>query len=222
MALTDWNAPAFEPARDFAGAQSDALPRTALARLPGLYREQSQDLALQLFLARSPLACIALLLAGAAALLLSGTSLKAGFGWSALVLVGVTAMVRNFIRGAARSLRRVPLQEAAHDLRVLLLYSGVAWAGGAFLLMPDLPNPALPVSFAVAPCLAVALILKDAKGALAFTAPVIMGVAGAAILGAWPLDIWVAIAILAAGFGIILLPALQQADKNPPPGLALR
>lgn len=212
MALTDWNAsaPAFDPPR------RGALPREALARLPGLYREQAQDLAQSRFLARSPLACMILLLAGALALLATGTSLKAGFGWSVLILIGITAMVRNFIRGAARSLRRVPLAEAAHDLRVLLLYSGTAWAGGAFLLMPESPAPALAFGFATGPAAGLALILKDAKGVLAFTAPVILGVAGAAILGAWPWDIWVAIAILAAGFGIILLPALQQGEETPP------
>jgi len=204
MALTDWNGsvPAFDPARDVAAS----IPHDALARLPGLTRELSRDLALQRFLARSPVACVALMLAGAAALLLAGPSLKAGFGWSVLLLTGITAMVRNFIRGAARSLRRVPLQEAAHDLRALLLYSGVAWASGAYVLMPDLPSPALAVSFAVTPALALALILKDDKGIIAFTAPATFGVAAAAILGAWPLSPWVAIAICAAGLGIILLP----------------
>lgn len=220
MALTDWNAStaAFDPARDIA----DAIPRNALARLPALYGEQARDLALQRLLARSPVACTGLMLAAAVMLPLSGASLKAGFGWSVLVLIGVTAMVRNFIRGAARSLRRVPLQEAAHDLRVLLLYSGVAWASGAYMLMPGLPAPALAFGFAIAPALALALILKDRVANIAFTAPCVLGVAGAAILGAWPLDIWVAIAICAAGFGIILLPALQHADKNTPPGLTLR
>ena len=220
MALTDWNGsvPAFDPARDVAAA----IPHDALARLPGLTRELSRDLALQRLLARSPQVCIALMLAGGGALLLSGPGLKAGFGWSVLLLIGITAMVRNFIRGAARSLRRVPLQEAAHDLRVLLLYSGAAWASGTYLLMPDLPAPALAFSFAVTPALALALILKDEKGTLAFTAPAIFGVAGAAILGVWPLSLWVASAICAAGLGIILLPALQHANKNTPASLALR
>lgn len=218
MALTEWNAPApaFDP------GIADPVPHAALARLPDLYREQAGDLALQRLLARSPIACTTLMLAAAVMLPLSGAGLKAGFGWSVLVLIGVTAMVRNFIRGAARSLRRVPLQEAAHDLRVLLLYSGAAWASGAYLLMPDLPAPALAFTFAVAPALALGLILKDRVANIAFTAPATLGVAGAAILGAWPLDIWVAIAVCAAAFGIILLPALQHGDKVTPPGLTLR
>jgi hypothetical protein len=218
MALTGRNASAqvFDPARAAPG------PREALARLSGIYREQARDLSLGLLLSRSPTACVALMLTGTAALLLTGASLKSGFGWAVLMLIGIVAMVRNFIRGAARSLRRVPLEEAAGDLRLLLLYSGGAWAGGAWLLMPGLPSPALAFSYAAVPALALALILKDEKATLAFTAPVALGVAGAAILGAWPLALWVAIAILAAAFGIILLPALQHADKSPPPGLTLR
>lgn len=218
MALTEWNAPspAFDP------GIADNIPHAALARLPGLYREQAGDLALQRLLARSPIACTTLMLAAAVMLPLSGAGLKAGFGWSVLVLIGVTAMVRNFIRGAVRSLRRVPLQEAAHDLRVLLLYSGAAWASGAYLLMPDLPAPVLAFTFAVAPALALGLILKDRVANIAFTAPATLGVAGAAILGAWPLDIWVAIAICVAAFGIILLPALQHGDNVTPSGLTLR
>ena len=218
MALTEWNAtaPAFDP------ALTRNPSHDALARLPGLYREQARDFAKARLLARSPLVCVCLMLAGAAALFMTGASLKAGFGWSVLLLIGIVAMVRNFIRGAARSLRRVPLEEAAHDLRVLLLYSGGAWASGAFLLMPGLPAPALAFSFAITPALALALILKDRTATLAFTLPVLLGVAGAAILGAWPLDIWVAAAILAAGFGIMLLPALQQNDKSLPAGLTLR
>ena len=224
MALTEWNAtePAFDPARGIAARTSlPAVPHDALGRLPGLYREQARDLALAKFLARSPLACVALMLAGAAALLLSGASLKAGFGWSVLILIGISAIIRNHVRGAARTLRRVPLAEAAGDLRLLLLYGGMAWASGAYLLMPDLPNPVLAFGFAVIPALALSLILKDAKGCMAFTAPVCLGVAGAAILGAWPQDLWLATVILAAGFGIILLPALQQ-NKNTPAAPTLR
>jgi hypothetical protein len=215
MALTEWNAtrPAFDPVRE-----TDA----ALARLPGLHREQARDFAQARFLARSPLAGLALMGFGAVALVLTGAGLKPGFGWAVMLLIAIIAMTRNYIRGAARTLRRVPLEEAAGDLRLLLLYSGGAWASGAWLLMPDLPAPALVFSFAIAPALAIALILKDDKGVMAFTAPAVIGTAAAAILGVWPLDIWVAIAICAAGFAIILLPALQQAKKNTPPGLTLR
>ena len=90
-----------------------------------------------------------------------GGTLKANFAWAALLLLGVIAMTRNFIRGYARSLRRVPLEEAAADLHALLLYMGVVWGAGAFLVMPGLPAPALVFSFAAAPSLVLTLMLRD-------------------------------------------------------------
>jgi hypothetical protein len=155
------------------------------------------------------------MLAGTAMLILGGGGLKAEFAWAVLVLIGIIAMTRNYIRGFARSLRRVPLQEAASDLRVLLLYTGAAWGSGAFLVMPGLPAPMLVFAFAVLPSFAMALILKDRKGVTAFTAPAALTTAGAAVLGAWPLDTWVAAAILVAGIGIVSFSALQQTPRPP-------
>lgn len=215
MALTDSKppGPAFDPARDVASAP--AVPLEALARLPRLHGEASRNLQLTLLLGRSPQACVTLMLAGSAMLVLGDGTLKEQFAWSVLVLIGIIAMTRNYIRGFARSLRRVPLQEAASDLRALLLYMGAAWGSGAFLVMPGLPAPALAVAFAVLPALVLALILKDRKGVALFAAPVALITAGAALLGAWPLDIWVSAAILAASIGIIFLSALQQTPRPP-------
>jgi hypothetical protein len=227
MALTDLNStsPAFDPAR-LANSFGDGPD--ALARLPALYGEASRNLHLSQFLARSPQACIALMLSGALALAWAhqggGASLRADFAWVILVLIGVIAMTRNYIRGFARSLRRVPLQEAASDLRTLLLYAGTAWGIGAFLVMPDLPAPALAFAFAAGPSLACALLLRDNKGVIAFTAPATLVSASAALLGAWPLDVWVAGAILAAGLAICCLTMLQCAmrvRRNAPPRPAL-
>jgi len=136
----------------------------------------------------------------------------------------VVGMTRNYIRGFARSLRRVPLQEAASDLRLLLLYTGAAWGAGAFLVMPDLPAPALVFLFAAGPSFALALILKDEKGVIGFVAPVAAASASAAMLGAWPLDVWVAGAVLAAAVVIVCLPMLQcaiQTRRSQPPQMAI-
>ena len=222
MALTDLNStsPAFDP-RSF----RDSVPHEALARLPVLHGEAGRNLHLSQFLARSPQLCVALMLAGMLTLLWAGGNLKADFTWAMLVLVGVVGMTRNYIRGFARSLRRVPLQEAASDLRLLLLYTGTAWGAGAFLVMPALPAPALVFCFAAGPSLASALILKDDKGVIAFAAPALAASAGAAILSAWPLDGLVAGALLAAGAIIACLPMLQRAmsaRRSSPPQLALR
>jgi len=217
MALTEMNSPAsaFDPARAAKNFRDSRPPHEALSRLSVLHREAGRNLHLSQFLARSPVACVLLMLIGALALLWAGLSgggtLKADFAWAALVLLGVIAMTRNFIRGYARSLRRVPLEEAAADLRTLLLYLGMAWGTGAFLVMPGLPAPVLVFSFAAAPSLALALVLRDAKGILAFVAPSTLVTAAAALLGAWPLDIWVAAAIIAVAGFVITRSMLRRA-----------
>lgn len=223
MALTDVNVPgiAFDPAPartlPHAAPPAAALPESlaeSLAALPRLHAEAGANLALSRFLARSAPACVVLMLSGMVALLAvslaGGAGLKASFAWSALVLLGIIAMTRNYIRGFARSLRRVPLQEAASDLRILLLYSGMAWGSGAFLIMPDLPAPALVLAFALLPSLAMVLCLK--LNAVFFTFPVTATTAGATLLGAWPLDSLVAAMILATGAILAIAPALQHAS----------
>lgn len=217
MALTDFNpaAPGFDPLPSPAAVYAAAPSyQNALAALPRLQAEAGANYRQGLFLSRSSPACMIVLATGAGALavtgLAGGGTLKTDFTWAVLVLLGIIAITRNYIRGFARSLRRVPLQEAAHDLRVLLLYMGAAWASGAFLLMPGNPAPALVFSFAALPSLALALTLRDRAGAMAFALPVTMATAGAAVLGAWPLDFWLAGAILAFGLGLSALPALQQ------------
>jgi hypothetical protein len=212
MALTDSNAPAFDPASLRPDASLN-IPYDALARLPQLHGEAGRNLATAAFLARSPQASVLLMGLGAAALLMGGGTLKADFAWAALVLIGIVAMTRNYIRGFARSLRRVPLAEAASDLRALLLYTGAAWGIGAFLVMPDLPAPALAFCFAVLPSLGLALILKDASATLAFVGPVTVAGASAAVLGAWPLEFWVAAAIMASGAATILVSFARRAKS---------
>jgi hypothetical protein len=233
MAITDIQAAsndpgmAFDPAL-FPKSFDDGVPRAALSRLPVLHGEASRNMQLSQFLARSPQLCLVLMLAGAAVLawagMAGGTGLKADFAWVSLVLIGIVGMTRNYIRGFARSLRRVPLQEAGSDLRMLLLYTGCAWGAGAFLVMPDLPAPALVVLFGVVPSFFAGLILRDAKGVAAFTLPSSATIAAAAVMGAWPLDVWVAGAVFIAGTVIIALTMLHcamRAQGNAAPQLAL-
>lgn len=223
MALTDrkpLDTP-FDPAMAVAAPASTPAALQALAQLPRLHGEASRNFGLSLFLSRSPQACVTLMVAGTTMLMLADGSLRAQFGWAVMVLMGVIAMTRNYIRGFARSLRRVPLEEAAADLRVLLLYTGAAWGSGAFLIMPTQPSAALTFTFAVTPALVLAFILKDRKGVAAFALPAASITAAAALLGAWPLDIWVALAITAAAAGIVVISVLQHAPR-PMAGLALR
>lgn len=194
--LAAWNSPTptFDPERDGSAA--------ALDRLRVLHGEAGRNFREAQFLARAPGGCVVLMLTGAVALAWAGAaggaSLKASFAWAALLLFGIVAIIRLHIRGFALSLRRTPLAEAAADLRLLLLYSGLVWGGGAFLIMPELPGPALVFLFATAPSAALAFTLRDARGFAAFAAPASLLTAGASFLGAWPLDLWVAGAIVMA------------------------
>jgi len=201
----EWNisAPALDPGRAARNSDDSSDDKFgALDRLRALHGEAGRNFLQAQFLARAPGGCVVLMLTGALALswagAAGGASLKASFAWAALVLLGIVAMIRLHIRGFARSLRRTPLAEAAADLRLLLLYSGAVWGGGAFLIMPDLPAPALVFLFAAAPSAGLALCLRDARGFAAFAAPASLLTVGACLLGAWPLDLWVASAILTA------------------------
>jgi hypothetical protein len=215
MALTDLHGP--DPAR-FARILCDTgLPRDALARLPALHREAGRELHLSHFLARSPRFCVALMLAGMVTLIWTfqdGSRLAADFIWATAILIGIAAMTRTTIQGFARSPRLAPLQHTAAELRLLLLYTGLAWGAGAFLAMPDLPSPALVFAFAIGPTLACASILDDPKGAIAFGAPVILLTAGAALLGTWPHGGWVSGTVLAAGAATVSFSMLQRAIRN--------
>jgi hypothetical protein len=196
-------------ARDFLTAANPPadIPYAALARLPRLQDEARADLRVNAVLARSPQACVALMLGGALVLMAGDGSLKCDFAWAAAVLLGVLAMTRNYIRGFARSLRRVPLQDAVSDLRAVLLYTGMAWGAGAYLVMPGLPAPVFAVLFAATPAFVLALIVRDEKSAAAFCIPVTILSAAAALLQAWPADTIVAAIILFAGTAAAFLPA---------------
>jgi hypothetical protein len=213
LALTDLQ-PAgtvFAPAR-FARTGSGAVPYDAIARLSALRGEAGRTMRSLQLLARSPQACLILMLAGAVALAWTsqtagGVTLTSEFCWALSVLIGIVAMTANYIRGYAMRPRSVKLQQAASDLRLLLLYTGAAWGAGAFLVMPDQPPPTLVLAFATGPSLALGLLLKDAKGTAAFGAPVTLACAGAALLGAPAL----AAALLVAGLLTCCLPMLQGA-----------
>ena len=194
-------------------APAQTIPHAALARLAVLRDQAGHDLGLLQFLARAPQTCLILLAAGASVLLwvrlsASSATLEREFVWVLSVLIGVVAMTGLHIHSYARGAAPMPLHKAATRLRWLLFYTGIAWGSGAFLVMPDLPPPALAIGFAAVPGLALSLLLGDQKGATAFTAPVILAAASAACLGTSGL--WIAAAILAAGLLTFCLPMLQR------------
>lgn len=226
MALTEFSEPDLSPAgctppasERLAQNPEDAF--AALDRLRLLHDEAGRNLLEAQLLARIPAACVMLMLTGAMALAWTGFSgqagLKPGFAWAALLLVGIIAMIGLHIRGVARSLRRAPLAKAASELRLLLLYVGIVWGSGVFLIMPGLPAPAQAVLFAMLPSLGLALIWRDTGSYAAFAAPVAFLTAGASLMGAWPQDRWVAGAILTgiAGPGLGFLRRVRRPRPVP-------
>jgi len=187
------------------------VPHTALALLPALHREAGRDLHLWHLLAASPQFCIALMLEGAVAIGTGGGALDAAFVWTAAMLVGIAAVTGNHIRGFAQTPRQKPLTETARELRLLLLYLGIAWGFGAFLIVPQ--KPALVFAFAAVPSLITALIFEDEKAVFAFGAPAILVTASALLWGRpdWTGQAWAG-AILLAGMSIAALSMLQCAN----------
>ena len=218
MARTDF-LPAADPVRlaktfrdsETAGAAvQTAIPHAALALLPALQREAGRDLDLWRFLAASPQFCVALMLEGAVAVGVGSGALDAAFVWTAAILVGIAAVTGNHIRGVARSPRQIPLTDASRELRLLLLYLGIAWGFGAFLVLPQ--HPVLIFLFATIPSLTTALIFKDDKATIAFGAPTTLLSAGALLWSrsAWDAQAWAG-AILLAGLVLASISMLQCA-----------
>lgn len=222
MALVEVNTPAFDFARGIAARSQNApkpVPHHALAHLSRLRDEAGRDLRRALFLASAPKACMVLLAAGSWAALSSARGLEYEFTWAMMLLAGIVAITGDHMRSFAVARPHQSLAAAAARLRGLLLYTGLAWGSGAFLVLPAQPAPILTFAFAVVPSALLGLILKDQKGAAAFAAPAALATVLAALLGGWPQIVWVAAGIFAALPGIIVLPALQQRPR--PDSLAI-
>jgi len=201
------------------------LPLAALNALPQLHGEATQAANLAAFLDATVNAAGALVLLAMAALtFFAGTALKPCFIWSVLVLLAICALLRSYIRSTAAAFDRVPMAEAAKDLRAILLYAGLAWGSGAFLVLSPATDPLSAVIFAALPSLTLSLLLKDREGALAFLAPVTAVSVAAAILQSWP-DSGLAVALLLMLQSAIAAHALlrgRTARAGLPDGLALR
>lgn len=217
MILPDPALPAAGAARP-EKAPAAPIPRAALARLPLLCDQARQDLDLLSFLARVPQVCLVLLAVGASVLLWTRLSsgpaaLEREFVWVSSVLIGIAAMTGLHIMSYARGPAPMPLYKAVTALRRLLFYTGIAWAMGAFLVMPGQPSPALAALFAAIPSLGLALLLGDQKGTITFAATVLSFTAGAAYFQSWPSGLWVAAILLATGLAIVSL--MLQREISP-------
>ncbi len=163
-----------------------ASARSALARLPEIHAEAGETAGFARFLRSAVPASASLILCGALALVLAGAAgLQQEFAWSLLVLAGVGAMLRSYIKSIAQAFDRAPLRESAKDLRAVLFYAGFAWGAGAFLLLGGNPVPITGLCFAVLPSLLVTALLRDRAASLAFVAPMTLLTAAAILVQPW-------------------------------------
>jgi hypothetical protein len=211
------------PAAEWKKGASPAFLQ-ALARLPQIHAETSETADLARFLRAAVGASAALMLMGALAIATaSGATLRQEFAWSVLVLAGVGAMLRTYIKSVAQDFDCAPLREAARDLRAVLFYTGFAWGAGAFLLLGGDPVPFVGLCFAVLPSLLVTALLRDRAAALAFVAPMTLLTAAAILVQPWSDTIVVLCMLLLAEGGITVgLTLPPRAQPNLPPGLSLR
>jgi len=221
MALTDSNdsLPLTVPART-----APELPTAALARLPQIHAEASETANLARFL-RSAVAAGAtlILLASVALIFAGGAGLQPEFAWSLLMLLGVAAMLRSYIRSTAQAFDRAPLRESARDLRAVLFYVGFAWGAGAFLVLGNDPVPLVGLCFAVLPSVLLLPLLRDRLAGLSFLIPVTGLCAAAILLEPWG-DAPVALAMLLIVQGSIAagLALPGRTGASLPAGLSLR
>lgn len=224
MALTDIHPIPSGPHRAAVplALQSGTYP--ALARLSDLQAEASENQQLGRFLRAAVGASALLMLMGALALGLAGEAgLKQEFAWALSVLAGVGAMLRSYIRSTAQAFDRMPLREAAKDLRAVLFYTGFAWGAGAFLLLGNNPLPLTGLCFAVLPSAILLPVLRDKAAGLFFLGPVTGMTAAAMVLqhwGAMPVALTMLLVVQACiGAGLVLA---RRTRQTIPAGLSLR
>jgi hypothetical protein len=200
----------------------------ALTRLSQIHAETSEATDLARFLRSSVgVAAALILLGGLAVTMAGGAGLPQEFAWSLLVLAGVGAMLRSYIKSIAQAFDRAPLREAAKDLRAVIFYAGFAWGAGAFLLLGGNPVPIVGLCFAVLPSVLIIPLLRDQAACIGFIAPVTLLTAAAIILQPWS-DVIAALTMLlvvqgSIAAGLMLARALPGgARPELPAGLSLR
>ena len=197
------------------------LPLDALDRLARLHAESSQANRLARLSRNSIHAASLFMVLGSCVLLMGGGGIGRNFLWAVSVLAGVVALIYFYIRTNATAFDRAPFSVAARNVRGTLLYLGIAWGAGAFLVLPSGLSIVAAAFFALTPALALALLLKDAKGLAAFQIPAGLLTLGAAFALSWPDAALDALTILVGHAGIFAATAWHR--RTPlPAGLALR
>jgi hypothetical protein len=144
-------------------------------------------------------------------------------GCLAVMLAGVGAMLRTYIKSVAQNFDRPPLRESAKDLRAVMFYVGFAWGAGAFLLLGSNPIPFAGLCFALLPSILMVPLLKDRRASMAFIAPVTVLTAAAILLQPWS-DAAAAVVMLLIVQGSIMagLTLTGRTRHDLPAGLSLR
>ncbi len=155
-----------------AAPAAEAPGESALTRLTRLHVEAVETARLANLLGRSLSAAIALAGLGAVAVALGGAAWPPAIAWSVLMALACLALVKGYANAIGRPFERAALQCFAEDLRAGLLYAGFAWGAGAFLALSDANSAMTVVLFALAPCVAIAALLRERQAAMLFLAPV--------------------------------------------------
>lgn len=165
--LFDFSSPAPTLAEDVRRS-----PHNAIATLAILHAEAEETSRLANLLGRALHAAIALPLAAMAPIILSSEAGAAPrVAWAVLIIVASLALARTYANTIGRPFERVALHTFANDLTAVLLYCGIAWGAGAFLVLPQSAPVGSALVFAVAPALGLGLLLRDRRAILLFLAP---------------------------------------------------
>ena len=168
--------------------RAEAGSRTGLERLAMLHDEARETAILANLLGRTPYAAAALTIFAVAALAMSvGTMpIAESATWAMLMLIGVGAMLRSYMRTIGQPFELGSLREFSADLHAILLYCGFAWGAGAYLALGPQSSPAVLVLFSAGAVIAIAATLRAKDIVLGFVAPVAALAAFATVLRPLP------------------------------------
>jgi len=148
-------------------------PADAVAKLAVLHAEAEETARLAGLLSRALHAAIALPLAATLVIALSsGASVAPRVAWAVLVAVASLAIARAYANAIGRPFERAALHAFAQDLTAVLVYCGVAWGAGAFLVLPGSAPVGSALVFAAVPAIGIGLLLRERRAVLFFLAPV--------------------------------------------------
>jgi hypothetical protein len=149
-------------------------PRTAVARLAILHAEAAETARLANLLGRSFYAAIALPIAAGVTIAFStNAGAPRCVAWAVLVIAASLAIARAYAVTIGQPFERAVLNAFSQDLSAVLLYAGLAWGAGAFLVLSNGAHIGSAVLFASAPALALAVLLRERNEVLLFLAPVV-------------------------------------------------